>query len=288
MRAGCRRLCQCGSTSHRVHRLISISTDACRVGSHVRRVSPIHRTGAALPQVVPRRPPPAGATPRACLRLPSANCQLPTAISHRPSAIHHDPTAQHTASCPPAAIIAPSPRMFRHASPPLPDALFFQRLKELLKSLEKNAAQLFTPAAGPQTASPGSPKTERLHQLPPRTPRPLSVTHNSAAARPRETGPRGFSNSTQIFADLADQHGFRRVFLKRRQRRGRIDSGAHVVDTQESNQRKSVQSVVIRVPFESLGEPLNRESRDVCKRQPSTLVPRLSTLAHDPSSLPLR
>ena len=140
----------------------------------------------------------------------------------------------------------------------------------------------------PKQLPPGSPKTERLHQLPPRTPRPLSVTHNSAAARPRETGPRGFSNSTQIFADLADQHGFRRVFLKRRQRRGRIDSGAHVVDTQESNQRKSVQSVVIRVPFESLGEPLNRESRDVCKRQPSTLVPRLSTLAHDPSSLPLR
>ncbi|REJ89022.1 MAG: hypothetical protein DWQ34_20700 [Planctomycetota bacterium] len=36
----------------------------------------------------------------------------------------------------------------------------------------------------------------------------LSVPHNPAGARREETGPRGFSNRTQIFADLADQHGF--------------------------------------------------------------------------------
>ncbi|REJ72262.1 MAG: hypothetical protein DWQ34_01335 [Planctomycetota bacterium] len=74
-------------------------------------------------------------------------------------------------------------------------------------------------------------------------------------------------NRTQIFADSADQHGFRRVFLTRRQHRDRIDSGAQDVDTQENNQRKSVPSVVIRVPFESLEESLDRGSRDVCKRQ---------------------
>ncbi len=99
-----------------------------------------------------------------------------------------------------------------------------------------------------------------------------SVTNNSAGARPRETGPRGFSNRTQISADLADQHGFPGVSLKGRQRRDPIDSGAQGVDTQDTNQRKSVPSVVIRVPFESLREPLERGSRDVCQRQRRSLV----------------
>ena len=48
------------------------------------------------------------------------------------------------------------------------------------------------------------------------------------------------------------------MFLNGRQCRDRIDSGAHGVDTQENNQRESVQSVVIRVPFESLEESLNQ------------------------------
>ncbi|REJ95317.1 MAG: hypothetical protein DWQ34_06315 [Planctomycetota bacterium] len=53
---------------------------------------------------------------------------------------------------------------------------------------------------------------------------------------PRETGPKGSSNRTQIFTDSADQHGFFRVCLKRRPHRGRIDSGVHRVDAQESKQ----------------------------------------------------
>ena len=53
-----------------------------------------------------------------------------------------------------------------------------------------------------------------------------------------------------------------------RQRRDRIDPGVNAPHSAENNQRKSVQSVIIRVPFESLGEQLDRGSRDVCKRQP--------------------
>ena len=69
-------------------------------------------------------------------------------------------------------------------------------------------------------------------------PSTLPFTGNSCEARRRRTGPRGFSNRTQISADLADQHGFRGVFLKRRQRRDRIDTGADGVDTQEKQAAK--------------------------------------------------
>ncbi|REJ76654.1 MAG: hypothetical protein DWQ34_17000 [Planctomycetota bacterium] len=60
---------------------------------------------------------------------------------------------------------------------------------------------------------------------------------------------------------------FARSFFKRWQRRDRIDPGVNALHSAESDQRKSVQSVVIRVPFESLEESLNRGSKDVCKRQ---------------------
>ncbi|REJ71156.1 MAG: hypothetical protein DWQ34_08555 [Planctomycetota bacterium] len=48
---------------------------------------------------------------------------------------------------------------------------------------------------------------------------------------------------------MTDQHGFRLVFLKTRQRRDRIDPGVNTLHSTEGNQRKSVPSVVIRVPF---------------------------------------
>ncbi len=84
---------------------------------------------------------------------------------------------------------------------------------------------------------------------------------------PRGTGPRGFSNRTQIFTDLADQHRFFGGLPPEAAGPRPHRFSAHGVDTQESNQRKSVQSVVIRVPFESLEESLDRGSSDVCKRQ---------------------
>ena len=101
----------------------------------------------------------------------------------------------------------------------------------------------------------------------------LSVTHKLGWGPPQGTGLRGFSNRTQIFADSADQHGFAGNFFKRRQRRDLIDPGVNTLHSTENNQRESVRSVVIRVPLESLGEQLYRESRDVCKRQLSKVLP---------------
>ncbi|REJ87029.1 MAG: hypothetical protein DWQ34_19105 [Planctomycetota bacterium] len=60
---------------------------------------------------------------------------------------------------------------------------------------------------------------------------------------------------------MADQHGSCGEFLKTWQPQDRVDSVAQGVNTKESNQRESVQSVVIRVPFESVGELLGRGSR---------------------------
>ncbi|REK29106.1 MAG: hypothetical protein DWQ45_23465 [Planctomycetota bacterium] len=47
-----------------------------------------------------------------------------------------------------------------------------------------------------------------------RTPEPVRCTQPGWGP-PRGTGPRGFSNRTQIFADLADRHGLCGEFLQK-------------------------------------------------------------------------
>ncbi|REJ83293.1 MAG: hypothetical protein DWQ29_12560 [Planctomycetota bacterium] len=66
--------------------------------------------------------------------------------------------------------------------------------------------------------------------------------------------------------NAADRHGFDLIFLSKRKRREHGDPAVIGLHTRKSNQRKSVQSALIRVPIETLVKRTDREkiAQELC------------------------